>query len=72
MKMFYCRCCNKMAEGTADNRFPAGWYSIARSWPGNMQGVVKLGLFCSVQCIDNWMNELYADEAIHTPANAHA
>lgn len=65
---FYCRNkphCNNRALPTPGARLPDGWYSLNRANSQGYSGMVKLGLFCSVKCLDEFMFSLYADEAAH-------
>lgn len=66
---FFCRNkpkCSSQAMPTPGARLPDGWYSLNRAWSRGYSGMVKLGLFCSVKCLDEYMYSLYEDEAQHT------
>jgi|KBSMisStaDraftv2_1062788.scaffolds.fasta_scaffold5286686_1 hypothetical protein len=66
--LFYCRNtpqCQRTGLPAPNGRIPDGWYSVARGWSYSYPGMIKLGLFCSVLCLDEHLKILYQDEMEH-------
>lgn len=53
VRLWYCRACG--VEQHRD-RLPNGWYSIGRHFDGPR--IARLGLYCSLECIETQMPRL--------------
>jgi hypothetical protein len=62
-RTFFCRneVCQKEAPGDPGGRIPAGWYSLARGVGDGYSPMVKLGLFCSLDCLFGHQHILQMD-----------
>lgn len=58
---FFCRHCRREEPPSLIGRAPDGWLSLGRVWMGAPQGMVKLGLFCSVDCLMEQLPHIQAN-----------
>lgn len=56
---FFCRTCGKEERGVL---VPRGWYTLMRATGSAEQKPHRLGLYCSLRCLDEQMPRLFGIE----------
>jgi len=52
---FFCRSCGGQVDGV---RVPQGWYSLARHTDDPVYPMNRLGLYCSLECLEQQLPRL--------------